>query len=94
MRNFPIKSFYSSVTGECYTFYRQGMVFTVSSVSCSSPQNRNNESLNTFADNELGPMYLLFDKALVTQSSGSIYFYKKNTEGKWEEYDKLEKMRG
>lgn len=39
-------------------------------------------------------MYLLFDQALVTQSSGSILFYKKDEDGMWQQYYKLEKMRG
>lgn len=29
--NFPVKSFYSPVTNNCYTFYRQGHGFTISS---------------------------------------------------------------
>ena len=28
-RNFPVKSLYSPRFGECYTFYRQGYVFTI-----------------------------------------------------------------
>ena len=44
---------------------------------------------------ELGPMYLLYDQALVTQSSGNIVFYKKDEEtGLWTEYHRLPKMRG
>ena len=29
LSNFPIKSFYSSVTNKCYVFYRQGHGFTI-----------------------------------------------------------------
>lgn len=31
--NFPVKSFYSPVTNNCYTFYRQGHGFTVSALN-------------------------------------------------------------
>jgi hypothetical protein len=41
-------------------------------------------------------MYLLFDKSLVTQSSGTILFFKKDkdNENAWTQYHKIEKMRG
>ena len=66
VRNFPIKSFYSPVTEECYTFYRQGLVYTVDCKGGPQDNDDRAEKLEHFADNELGPMYLLFDRALVT----------------------------
>lgn len=95
-RNFPIKSFYSEETQEIYTFYRQGIVFTVNLSDNGNREQRLNEMMENDkkTTNELGPMYLLFDKALVTQSSGSILFFKKDETGMWSLYDKLEKMRG
>ena len=62
-RNFPIKSFYSHKYKECYTFYRQGLVFTVD----LSPEGKNSHSYDFMLgkdqqlSNELGPMYLIYD---------------------------------
>ena len=53
--NFPIKSFYSSVTNNCHTFYRQGYGYTVNT---SDPSNYWCEQITTA---DLGAMYLLFD---------------------------------
>lgn len=96
-RNFPIKSFYSGTTEEVYTFYRQGFVFTMdlSSKAMTSDGYRY-QHLKKFVqdDSELGPMYLIFDRAMVTQSSGSILFFKKNLENRWERYTKLGGKRG
>lgn len=40
-------------------------------------------------------MYLIYDQALVTQSSGSIKFFKIDKEtGLWTQYHQLDKMRG
>lgn len=74
VRNFPIKSFYSEhikkdpknkdkteIVRECYTFYRQGHCFTMSA------QNQKAVKLERIThEAELGPMYLLYDQALVT----------------------------
>lgn len=87
--NFPIKSFYSSVTGNCYVFYRQGHGFTI---NASDPSDTRVERI---IQADLGPMYLLFDQALVTVSSGSILFFKIDEEsGLWTQYCKKENMRG
>lgn len=91
-RNFPIKTFYSEVTGDCYTFYRQGHCITN---SAESPTDDSKTSLEKVTDADLGAMYLLFDKALVVRSASSIYFFKINPEsGLWEEYRRFDNMRG
>jgi hypothetical protein len=88
-RNFPIKTFYSPVLGQCLTFYRQGFC---SSVSVDNVQTFRFEKIT---DKDLGNMYLLFDEALVVRSSGSVLFFKINKETHlWEQYHELKEMRG
>lgn len=87
--NFPIKSFYSRVTQNCYTFYRQGHAFTI---NAQTPAECKCEKIT---DADLGDMYLLFDQALVVRSSSSILFFKIDDEsGLWKEYHRFPKMRG
>jgi hypothetical protein len=44
---------------------------------------------------DMGSMYLLFDRALVTRSSNSIRFFKIDDEtGEWVQYQIIENMRG
>lgn len=50
-----MKSFYSDVTKDCYTFYRQGYCFTMAAEGSRSSK------LDKITSSELGPMYLLFD---------------------------------
>jgi hypothetical protein len=93
-RNYPIKSFYSSVHKECYTFYLQSQCFTMN----PDPARRSSK-MNKIHNGELGSMYLLFDKALVCQSSGTIRFFKQDEFGIWTEYFKVaeeggKKLRG
>ena len=84
-----MKSFYSDVTKDAYTFYRQGYCFTMAAEGPKSTK------LEKISSSELGPMYLLFDQALVTQSSGSIIFFKIDPEtGMFTEYTRLTGMRG
>jgi hypothetical protein len=51
-------------------------------------------------DMDMGVMYLLFDEALVTRSSGAILFFKleyddkDDTRGHWHLYHQIEDMRG
>ena len=80
--NFPIKSFYSTITGSCLTFYRQGFGVTV---------NSNMESrFEQLTDSDLGSMYLLFEQALVARSSSSILFFKISRDtGLWKQYHSL-----
>jgi len=88
-RNFPVKSFYSPVTEDCTTFYRQGHCITVNSKKPSESQ------LEKITDADLGSMYLLFDQALVVRSSSSILFFKKDEETDlWTQYEKFDNMRG
>ena len=54
-RNFPIKSFYSEVTQNCHTFYRQGEGFTV---NAANPDITRYEKLT---DSDFGNMYLVYD---------------------------------
>lgn len=70
--NFPIKCFYSSEYNECYVFYRQGHGFTI------DPENPAQCGCEQITDQDLGAMYLLFDRALITRSSNSILFFMKN----------------
>jgi hypothetical protein len=94
--NFPIKAFYSDVTGNCHVFYRQGQGFTIDLINPTEPR------CEEIADSDLGTMYLVFDKApkpkgqcLVVRSSNSILFFKINPEtGLWEEYHRIDEMRG
>lgn len=87
LRNFPMKSFYSPVTGtaltgktgspyRCHTFYRQGHAINV---NASNPDEC---TLEKITDADLGSMFLLFDQALVTRSSSSILFFKIDEETK------------
>ena len=87
--NFPLKAFYSTVTGNCHTFYRQGHGFTI---SAEKPEEADQEKIT---DDDMGSMYLLFDQALVTRSSSSILFFKIDEEtGRWKQYHKFDDMRG
>tara|TARA_B110000285_G_C15078108_1_gene591907 strand:+ start:162 stop:1631 length:1470 start_codon:yes stop_codon:yes gene_type:complete len=87
--NFPIKSFYSQHSGDCYTFYRQGHCVTVNT---QNPDQIKTEKITT---DDLGTMYLLFDQALVTRSSSSILFFKIDEEtGEWKKFHTLPKTRG
>lgn len=93
IRNFPVKSFYSEHYQEIYTFYRQGQSFTH---SYHDPTVIKHEKVT---DSDLGNMYLVFDKALITRSSSSILFFKKvfNEEGykpHWHQYYELDDTRG
>ena len=91
-RNFPIKSFYSEDSGNCYTFYRQGHCITVDP---RDADNADKVKLEKITEADLGNMYLLFEKALVTRSSSSILFFKIDPEtGLWKQYHKFENMRG
>lgn len=50
-------------------------------------------------DSDLGNMYLIFDKALITRSSSSILFFKKiyDEDGetvRWRQYHELDDTRG
>ena len=76
--NFPIKSFYSTVTEQVNVFYRQGHGITINA------SNPSDFRLEKITDNDLGTMYLLFDQALITRSSSSILFFKIDEEtGLW-----------
>jgi hypothetical protein len=87
--NFPVKSFYSSISNCFYTFYRQGQVVTV---NASNPGEVLQEILPI---DDMGSMYLLFEKALIVRSSSSILFFKIDPETSlWTEYNKLPDMRG
>ena len=89
IRNFPVKSFYSPVTQNCTTFYRQGHCLTVNSLSPGEC------SIEKITDSDLGTMYLLFDQALVVRSSSSILFFKKDVDTDlWKQYEKFDNMRG
>ena len=87
--NFPMKSFYNEINNQVYTFYRQG---NSSTVDVANPQQVITSKLDI---DDMGSMYLLFDRALVTRSSNSIRFFKIDEEtGKWVQYQIIENMRG
>lgn len=88
-RNFPIKSFYSPVLNEVYVFYRQGHGYTV------NPEDMKSWTCQKITDDDLGNMFLLFDQALITRSSSSVTFYKKDPEtNEWFKYFNIPKTRG
>lgn len=87
--NFPIKTFYSLVTKNCLTFYRQGHCVT------TNPEAPNQSKIEKITNADLGNMYLLYDQALVTRSSSSILFFKIDPEsGLWKQYQEFKNMRG
>lgn len=86
--NFPIKSFYSQATKDVYVFFRQGQGITLN----PETMEYKTEQITTA---DLGTMYLLFDKALVTRSSNSILFFKIDEEtGLWKQYKEFNNLRG
>lgn len=93
-RNFPVKSFYSLVTKNCHTFYREGYGVTA---EARDPEKSSHEKLT---DQDMGSMYMLFDQALITRSSGSILFFKLVQHDKddphptWTLYHTIDDMRG
>lgn len=88
-RNFPIKSFYSTVTLACHTFYRQGQLVTA---TAAKPDDVSQEQIT---QNDLGNMYLVYDQALVVRSSNSILFFKIDEEtGLWTNYFTFDDLRG
>lgn len=87
--NFPIKTFYSDVTDNFTTFFRQGECVTVPRTFHLAAR----QEKVTTAD--LGSMYLIYDEALITRSSNFILFFRINHDtGLWEEYHRINKMRG
>ena len=88
-RNFPLKSFYSGVYNECYTFYRQGQCFTMPTSDTSLCDSEK------ITDSDLGNMFLVYEQALVVRSSGAMLFFKKDIEtDKWKLYHEKQNMRG
>lgn len=87
--NFPIKTFFSEYTENYTTFFRQGHCVT-------RDGNAEEETrVEKITEADLGSMYLLFEKTLITRSSSSILLFKINEEtGHWEEYHRINKMRG
>lgn len=93
-RNFPVKSFYSLVTKNCHTFYREGHGVT------ADARDPTNSWLEKLTDQDMGSMYMLFDQALITRSSGSILFFKlvqldkDDPHPTWTLYHTIDDMRG
>ena len=84
-----MKTFYSEVSKNCLTFFRQGHCIT------SEAENISNTWSEKITDSDLGSMYLLFEEALIVRSSSSILFFKINPEcGEWEQYHQIKNMRG
>jgi len=89
-KNFPYKSFYNDELEEIYSFYRQGQSFVI----------KGNDMQDYFYERmtelDLGQMYLVYNKALITRSSSNIYFFKleedENTgDRKWKLYHTINK---
>lgn len=77
-QNFPVKCFYSSEENEVFSFYRQGDGLRV---PCKFIENKMNATkddyyLEKIHNKDLGEMYLINEKALVTRSSDQILFFK------------------
>lgn len=87
--NFPIKTFFSEFTENYTTFFRQGHCVT------RDGKVEQETRVEKITEADLGSMYLLFEKSLITRSSSSILFFKLSEEtGHWEEYHRIDKMRG
>jgi len=87
--NFPLRSFYSSESKKCFTFYRQGQATTARADALEDIQ------FEKMTSADLGDMYLAFEKALIVRSSNSILIFKVDPETKlWRQYHKINNMRG
>lgn len=86
--NFPIKSFYSKDDKLVYVFYRQGDTFTI------DPSDSESCLAQKLSARDLGQMYLVYEKILVVRSSSSYLFLKRDEKGMWQEYDRIDNMRG
>ena len=77
-RNFPYKCFYNDELGEVYSFYRQGHAFVIT---------EKDHRMNKMTDLDLGTMYLIYNKALVSRTSSEVNFFKIDEEdGLWKKY--------
>ena len=93
-KNFPYKSFYNTDDNEIYSFYRQGEAFIVHGDDAQTVK------FEKMADQDLGYMYLINNKALVARSSSKIVFFKiveeedENDSSKtvkfWKQYNQLD----
>jgi len=69
-RNFPYKCFFNDEKKEIYAFYRQGEFFNMSLDDVQTVEH------SDCTDMSLGDMFLIFNQALVAQSSQEIVFFK------------------
>lgn len=94
--NFPLRSFYSSELDEVYTFYRQG------DAVCQQGHVNAKARVEKITNADLGQMVLVYEKALISRSSNSMIFFKKeklptddeDEPAKWRQYAKLDDKRG
>lgn len=87
-QNFPVKSFFNADLNEVYSFYRQGQAFTI------NLNNLNEFRLEQLSSQDLGEMFMIYDKSLVVRSSSFVLFFKQvedEVTGKrsWSNYFKL-----
>lgn len=69
-KNFPQKCFYNSLDNMVHVFYRQGHAFNISA------EDSLNTQIEKMTDMDLGQMFLINDRALITRSSSKILFFK------------------
>ena len=75
-RNFPYKCFYNEDLDEVYSFYRQGQALTITPLS---------HKMNKMTDLDLGTMFLVYNRALISRSSSEIVFFRIE-DGEWKKY--------
>jgi hypothetical protein len=83
-RCFNVKSFYSHYTKQIYTFYRNGYCVTYS---------ENKQRLEQITTEDLGAMFLIYERALLVRSSRGILFFKV-VKGKWVQYNHFPDVQG
>ena len=72
-KNFPYKSYYNDEKKEIYTFYRQGQSFIIKE---DDPMNFQFDQIPALGGLVLGQMHLVFNTALIAQTSSTIKFFK------------------
>ena len=71
-KNFPYKSYYNDEKKEIYTFYRQGHSFIIKE---EDPMNYQFDQIPGLGGLILGQMHLVFNMALIAQTSSTIKFF-------------------
>lgn len=87
--NFTYKCFYNDDLNEVYVFYRQGHQFRVNG------SNTSDFFYQRVTELDLGQMFLIYNKILVSRSSKSVYWFKMEVdddtgERLWKLYHEIE----